>query len=230
MALSGIKCISFDGDGTLWDFEKVMRHSNRLVLAELIRLAPEKGRRLTVEKMIEIRNQVSEQLKGKMFRLEDIRLEAFKETLKFIEMPDDRLAVHLNDLYLKHRFEDIELYSEVALTLNSLKKRFTLGLVSNGNGYPEKCGLAGMFQFVVFSQDYGFEKSDPRLFKVAQAKSGCTGEEIVHIGDSLQNDYLGARNAGLKSIWLNRTNAQPSPGVTPEYTVQELSQLLNIIL
>ncbi len=39
-ASDGLTTISFDGDGTLWDFRKVMRHSLGHTLAELRRLAP----------------------------------------------------------------------------------------------------------------------------------------------------------------------------------------------
>jgi phosphoglycolate phosphatase-like HAD superfamily hydrolase len=34
----GIRAVSFDADGTLWDFQKVMRHSLHYVLKELQRL------------------------------------------------------------------------------------------------------------------------------------------------------------------------------------------------
>jgi phosphoglycolate phosphatase-like HAD superfamily hydrolase len=43
--LQDIRAISFDGDMTLWDFEKVMRHSLGLVLAELRTYRPIKGPR-----------------------------------------------------------------------------------------------------------------------------------------------------------------------------------------
>ena len=37
--ITGIKAISFDGDGTLWDFEKVMRHSHLTIPYELSSLS-----------------------------------------------------------------------------------------------------------------------------------------------------------------------------------------------
>jgi len=49
--LTGIKAISFDGDGTLWDFEKVMRHSLKHVLSELNQLDPLAASVLNVDKM-----------------------------------------------------------------------------------------------------------------------------------------------------------------------------------
>jgi putative hydrolase of the HAD superfamily len=63
--------------------------------------------------------------------------------------------------------ENIELHSDVLPALNSLGTRYILGLVSNGNTHPERCGLQDRLKFVVFAQDVGVEKPDPALFRVA---------------------------------------------------------------
>ena len=63
--ISQIRAISFDGDMTLWDFDKVMRNSLAHTLGELRKHLP--GSRcvaLTVDRMIEIRNAVAEELKA----------------------------------------------------------------------------------------------------------------------------------------------------------------------
>lgn len=87
-----IRAISFDGDGTLWDFEKVMRQSLHHVLLELERIDPQIAYMLDIERMVEIRNRVAAELKGKITNLDAIRLEAFRSTLKDIDKPDDALA------------------------------------------------------------------------------------------------------------------------------------------
>ena len=112
--ITGIKAISFDGDGTLWDFEKVMRHSLNYVLGELAQLDSDAAARLDIEAMIRIRNRVAEELKGRVTNLEVIRLEAFRQTLRDIGRPDDTLASNLNQVYLEHRFGDIELFAVMA--------------------------------------------------------------------------------------------------------------------
>lgn len=224
-----IKAITFDGDGTLWDFEKVMQHSLQKVMEELTRLDPVAVNSLTIEKMIQIRNEVAERLKGQVTNLEDIRLEAFRQTLIDIDRPNDKLAVHLNQVYLKHRFEDIELYEDVIPTLNALKNKYDLGLLSNGNSYPERCGLEGIFQFVIFSQDYGFEKPDVRIFQIALDKAGCSREELLHVGDSFENDIMGARNAGIQSVWLNRHEKRNLTDSNADHEVLSLSELLNFL-
>lgn len=221
-----ITTISFDADGTLWDFRKVMRHSLRYALAELRRLRPSTPDSLSIDKMIDLRNQVAEELNGKVTNLEKVRLAAFEKTLQYIGVVDDALAAYLNAVYLKHRFEDIQLYDDVIPTLDALKERYKLGLLSNGNSYPERCGLENMFQFVVFSQDYGIEKPDPRLFEIAMEKAGCNEREFLHVGDSIQSDVLGAKRAGARSVWLNREGGENDTGIHADFEIASLTELL----
>ena len=226
----GIKALSFDGDGTLWDFEKVMRHSLNHAMKELEKIDAQAAAMLDIEKMIKVRNRVAEKLKGKVTNLEEIRLEAFRQTLKDVGRPNDALASHLNQVYLKHRFEDIELYKDVLPTLEALIGKYTVGLLSNGNSYPERCGLEGMFKFVVFSQDYGVEKPDPRIFRIALEKAGCSEKELLHVGDSLEDDIMGAINAGINCVWLNRLKGKkPKYDFKVEYEIFSLLELLEIL-
>ena len=72
--LDRIKAISFDGDMTLWDFEKVMRHALGYALTELQARVPcQASMDLTIDRMIEIRNAVAAELRGKVVNLEEIR-------------------------------------------------------------------------------------------------------------------------------------------------------------
>jgi putative hydrolase of the HAD superfamily len=175
--------------------------------------------------MIEIRNTVSEELKGQTVSLEQARLAAFVRTVAEVGEASDHLATHLNAVYLKHRFEDIELYPDVAPTLEAIAGRYVLGLVSNGNSYPERCGLQGRFAFVVFSQDIGVEKPDPAIFRMACVKAGCSPAELVHVGDSLTSDVQGAKSVGAVSVWLNRDRTLRPPDICPDFEIHALSEL-----
>ena len=124
-----------------------MRHSLRQTLLELRRIDLEAEAALDIEKLIRTRQRVFSKLKNRITDLEQIRLEAFKQSLRDIGRPDDMLALHLNEIYLKHRYEDIELFEDVVPTLKALRQRYTIGLVSNGNSYPERCGLEDTFLF-----------------------------------------------------------------------------------
>jgi len=227
---SEIKAISFDGDMTLWDFQKVMRHSLAIVLSELRRRVP--GRQtadLTIDKLIQIRNAVASELKGRIVTLEEVRLRAFQRTVEVFGCPESDLAAELNALYLKHRFEDVELYPDVLPCLDALGPRYVLGLLSNGNGYPDRCGLPDRFGFVVFSQDVGAEKPDAEMFHAACRQADCTPSELVHVGDSLEADVAGANDVGAVSVWLNRLGAQNGTGIVADHEVRSLTELVDIL-
>ena len=224
-----ITTISFDADGTLWDFDGVMHHALECALEELRRLVPAAPDFLSVETLIAIRNQVAEEQKSRRLTHEAIRLEAFKQTLQFINNPDDDLAVHLNTLYLKHRFEDISLFDDVLPTLAALQGGYTMGLLSNGNTYPERCGLGGYFQFVVFAQDHGIQKPDTRLFEIAIDRAGCTKRQLLHVGDSFQNDVIGAKQAGIRSVWLNRQGGNNEAEQPPDFEISSLRELRKVL-
>ena len=159
----------------------------------------------------------------------EIRLEAFRQALKDVGRPNDALALYLNNIYLKHRFEDIELFTDVLPTLETLRGKYSLGLISNGNSYPERCGLEGIFRFVIFSQEYNVEKPDPRIFQIALEKAGCSKRELLHVGDSLTDDVAGAINAGINCVWLNRHKVKNNLGLKIDYEISSLLKLLDIL-
>lgn len=225
-----ISAISFDGDMTLWDFWKVMRHSLKHTLAELQRQRPTpRVLKLTIDEMIAIREQFAESVKGEVWNLEEIRRRSFERTLEYVGCPDKDLTAHLNAIYLKHRFEDIELYSDVVPTFDILAPHFKLGLLSNGNTYPERCGLDGRFGFVVFSQDVQFVKPDPRIFQITAQRAGCELTQMLHVGDSLKNDVLGAKNVGMHTVWLNREGEPNDTETQPDYEVASLTEIPAIL-
>ena len=69
----------------------------------------------------------------------------------------------------------------------------------------EVLGLAGYFSTVTISTEVSAAKPQPEIFTAALAKYPCSPQSAWHIGDSLEDDYLGAGNAGLTAIWLNRS-------------------------
>lgn len=225
-----ISAVTFDGDMTLWDFMKVMEHALKRTLLALQRRVPTPPvLALTVDEMIRIRNAFAEEVKGDIWNLEEIRLRAFERTLEHVGCPDKDLAADLNAIYRKHRFEDIELYPDVIPTFDVLARHFRLGLLSNGNTYPERCGLQGYFAFVIFSQDVQIEKPHRRIFEITAARAGCQLGEILHVGDSLRNDVFGAQNAGIPAVWLNREGLPNATDTVPDYEVASLTELPAIL-
>jgi len=218
--------ISFDADGTLWDFDKAMRTSLAHALAELRRLVPgDATATLTVDRLIATRDAVAEEMDGRGSTMEEIRLAAFIHTLASIGHPDRAIARHLTECYLARRFGDIELYPDVLPALDQLRGRYRLGLASNGNTYPERCGLAGRFDFVVFAQDHGARKPSRGFYEATLRVAGVAADAFIHVGDSLTNDVAGAQSVGARAIWLNRGGRSNTSGIRPDAEIASLSDL-----
>ena len=227
--LTGVKAVTFDVDGTLWDFQTVMRHSLGKVLEELGRLDPEAAAMFNVEKLVEVRDRVHDELRGVVVNLNELRVEGFRRALSEAGRPNELLATHLCGLYFEHRDAGRSPFRDVFPTLQALHPRYTLGVLSNGNTYPPDLGLDGLFEFTVVSQDHGgIEKPDPRIFEIALEKAGCSPEELIHVGDSLENDIVGAKKAGVKSVWLNR-NGHESPDIRVDSEMPSLRQLADVL-
>ena len=83
-----------------------------------------------------------------------------------------------------------------------------------------------LIDFGVYAQDHGgLEKPDPRIFHIAVEQAGCSPEEIVHVGDSLEKDVAGARTAGLHAVWLNRNGSTSDRPADVEYEITSLAEL-----
>ncbi|MGI0139781.1 MAG: HAD family hydrolase [Thermoplasmata archaeon] len=108
--------------------------------------------------------------------------------------------------------------------LERLRHRAKIGVVTNN--LPEEqvekleaIGLRSAVDELVVSGAVGYRKPDPRIFEIALRRTGFDAPSAVMIGDSWENDVLGARAAGIRPIWLNRFDApSPEPGRVVELT------------
>jgi putative hydrolase of the HAD superfamily len=123
-----------------------------------------------------------------------------------------------------------KLFPDVADTLESLRDAgLHIGVISNASHtLPEtlrKAGLARYFDTVTYSFGVGFEKPDVRIFRRAVATANASEDRSLHVGDSFEADYVGARRAGLHAILLQREGEPP----TPCPTVRTLAALRDIL-
>lgn len=69
----------------------------------------------------------------------------------------------------------------------------------------EKCGIAG-YDDIYISNCYNSNKLTGKLFELVMDERGTDRKKIIHIGDSVKADYIGARKAGIRSILIGRKN------------------------
>ena len=221
-----IEGVFFDGDDTLWDFEKLMRRALLATLEHLRHLRPGLASdHLTVDSLIQDRLAAEADAESAGMKLEELRHAAFARTIARIGPPDDDLAATLNAYYVNRRFTDVPLFEDVVPVLTKLRGTMPLGLLTNGNGYPARSGLRDIFTVEVFADDHGIRKPDRRLFEIAAGLAAIPPDRLVMVGDSLTSDVVGAQSAGWRGVWLNRAGRDCGDGVHPDAVLRTLYEL-----
>ena len=103
-------------------------------------------------------------------------------------------------------------YPETVGVLQTLRARgLTLGIISNWDlrlkRLVSNLGLSEFFHFVLGSSHCGATKPSRKIFEAALGEANAKPEETLHVGDSYEEDFLGATQMGMASIHLNRNGA-----------------------
>lgn len=153
------------------------------------------------------------------------------ELLRELGIPDadGRIVRRLHDVYTSPQWRPS--YPGARETLDALRaSKVPVFVVSNSSDMlleaVARRGWSPYFQGVTFSQDVGAEKPDRRVFGLALAGAGCRASEVIHVGDSWKADYLGAMNAGIHALWLNREGFEPPEACAMIRDLRELPPLL----
>ena len=106
-----------------------------------------------------------------------------------------------------YNMSGIHLFPETADVLENLKnKGLKLGIISNISklyaGFLVK-KIPFEMDCVSFPQYSGTVKPNAIAFHYACSKLELKPQEVLMVGDSYNNDYMGAKNAGLKALFLD---------------------------
>jgi len=133
--------------------------------------------------------------------------EGFREVCKAFDCPDkpfiiERLVGVWNKAWLLSKK-----YEETDEILEELKGKYKLILVSNtdsisGNKAIEKHDLAKYFDVIKLSADEGKLKEE--MFKDVIKELKLKPENVTVVGDSMESDIHGAKNAGVRGILVDR--------------------------
>jgi putative hydrolase of the HAD superfamily len=133
-------------------------------------------------------------------------------------LDDDAAGAWFED-YFEHYVASWTLHPDSMPCLDALLRMFPgvhLGLITNGElDYQlrkiEQVKLGARVEHVIASGELGFTKPDPRIFRHACSLYGVAPESAVYVGDRFATDALGAANAGLTGVWIDRRDRGLSP-------------------
>jgi len=94
--------------------------------------------------------------------------------------------------------------SELLQTLS--QKHMTIGVLSNFDERLHKLldnlELSKYFDFILTSQEIGYAKPNPKTFEYIMKRQKSDGNNMVHVGNSLKADVVGAINSGWSVIYI----------------------------
>ena len=125
-------------------------------------------------------------------------------------------------------FDDVE----VALANLEAHGALELGVITNADASIQRRKLAAIgigerLPAFVASSTHGVAKPDPGIFLAACELVELPPERVAYVGDRLDVDAVGARDAGLLGIWLDRLgDGSPAEGVRVISSLEELAAIV----
>jgi len=208
--LPEIKAVLFDFIGTLVNVKGYSLENSKMKLYRAIvdagfnvsqkdfldayTEAHEKYRVIRYQKFVEVTNAVwiSEALNN----------------LGFETTPDDwRIKAAVN-VFFEDYVSSFRLRRCAKQILRMLYGNYKLGLVSNFTYAPviyagaRKVGISNFFNIILVSDAVGWRKPHAKIFEEALGRLGVKAEETLFVGDSPDEDIRGAKQLGMKTIFV----------------------------
>ncbi|MGE5593157.1 MAG: HAD family hydrolase [Betaproteobacteria bacterium] len=228
-----VRAVVFDVDGTLVDHlgaERAALESIYRSVRQVIHDAP-------LQEFIEVWHGETERymqlyLAGELTFTEQ-RLRRVQSVFgRWGRVISEEEAMETFSKYLAEYERSWRLYDDVLPCLHSLQG-YSLGIVSNGDSKQQRqkldcTGIAASFASIVISGDIGIAKPAPGIFERCVSDLGFSPNEVVYVGDCLETDCVGAAQAGLHGVWLNRRGTDDDTGSSVT-VIASLSELPGVI-
>lgn len=225
----------FDLDHTLWDFDANARIA-LIGIYEHFNLA-DKGIS-NFEQFytgyLHHNNILWEKYRSGKIKVDELRWKRMALALLEFKIWDELLAKEMGNYFLEMLPTRNQLFPYTHELLANLKNNnYTLHIITNGFEHTQKSKLKNSFLDNYFSEVITSERSNSlkpkkEIFEYALINTGASINNSIMIGDSIEADIEGARNAGWDQVFVNHTGIRTS--TTPTFTVNSLKELESIFL
>ncbi|WP_122645621.1 HAD family hydrolase [Enterococcus mediterraneensis] len=206
-----IEAVVFDVDDTIYDQQQPFRNA-------VNRLFPLVSSEDMHDLYIRFRVHSDENF-GKViaeeWTLEYMRTFRISQSLKDLDYPHitEEEALLFQQVY-EEELDNITMHEEIKKTLDFLKnKNIPMGIITNGptDHQYKKVKQLQLLDWVdkdnvLISQATGFQKPDPEIFHLAEKEFVMNSQNTLYVGDSFENDVVGSKKAGWRSLWFNHRN------------------------
>ncbi len=216
-----IRAITFDLDDTLWPAAPTLTRAEQRAYDWLAANAPAVAALWSIDQLRALRMSIYNQhpeLHHDFLRLRRIAMHAAFEQANVSGAAADALIERALDVFMTARNE-VDLYPDVRDSLARLARRLPLASLTNGNADVARVGIGHFFKAAISAHAHGVSKPHAALFHIACRELACEPEAVLHVGDDMTLDVRGARDAGMQTLWINRTAAAWEGGDAPDTVI-----------
>lgn len=165
---------------------------------------------------------------------DELIVERFKRPLSLgMDSVDDDFCKSINKTFLMCCSDKTGVVPGAHELVDYLREKgYRIHICSNGFHEVQykklrSCNMLDKFDSIILSEDAGANKPSGLFFDYAFRMTGAERKSTIMIGDNLVTDMLGARNAGIDTIYFRRKDQPLSDEVM--YTVESLEDICKIL-
>ena len=161
----------------------------------------------------------------------NLRLAKALESLGYCFDADSEAVTEATNAFCEIFMKYVRIDENAKTALENLHRQYKLGIVSNFaipecvDKLLEDHGLDKLFDVVVVSATVNKRKPSPEIFHKALEKLGVAAVNAVFVGDTAEADIIGAKAAGMKTIFIERRLQKETEQACPDQTIKSLSEL-----
>ncbi|MCV2886234.1 HAD-IA family hydrolase [Aestuariibacter sp. AA17] len=233
--IPNVKAITFDLDDTLYDNYPIMRRAEKHLHQFLAERFPNTAN-MSMHDWGKIKSEFLHQTPSLHNDMGELRKRVLKQGLiqsGYSHMTD--LDRHVNDAFEHFYFHrsDFKVSESIMSVLAYLSSRVPLIAITNGNVRLHQIGIASYFIQSFHASLQQPMKPHQHMFDLARTQLSVDAKHILHVGDNLEKDVMGAKQAGFSTAWYaeNRSMHLASEKATllPDIqltTLEDLKQLV----
>lgn len=226
-----LRVITFDLDNTLWDVEPALLRAEEVQRQWLIEHRPGAIDGPDPEQLWELKRRLwranpelaHDVSAMRRIFLEQVQLDAGYGAARAREGSEEAFKAFLAER------QRVELYPGALEVLAELAERFCLGALTNGNADIYRTEAGPYFEFAYQAEQVGASKPTAAMFEAALARTGAKPAEVLHVGDSVDHDVLGAQRVGLRTVWINAGNESWTQATPPDATIRHVTALAEVV-
>ena len=234
-----IKAIFFDLDGTLCDSDTAWHIAVKETFQRLGEREPNVSEKAITEAWAAVHQGLFQQLDAGKLSMAAVRDSRFQCLFEALGLPVDKVMEELSDFFCSRYLTSLRLYEDVPV-LEKLTG-YHVGIITNGAhdehtdsqlSKVQYLGLSERIQSLTISGEIGVRKPKGEIFKVACERADVLPKAAIFVGDSVQNDIVGANRAGMTSVYINRKSDVLIPETAdeqPDYTISNLHDVLSCL-